>query len=321
MLDPWPCESDSAPGEELAENTLVVVGDAGDVSHALQALGFVPPLQVLHAPDPLCPDPSHPDSPLLLLLGPCAALPDGPAISAWMDRLRAAGGPPVALLVPRTEREWCAVASHPQCCGLLATQPSPDVGEVERIVTAARRFRARRRRLSHAVGGHLAWDFSTPEAADSEQVWLLLASILSDLRGMDEELPRLGMAFTEALTNAVEHGNLELASTLKDVDDDSDRFFAERRRRLADPRYAERRIRVELQMDPDCLQIRVRNQGPGFRPTDRDGAERNSRPELRPYGLGLRMIRGLVDEAEIARDGREITLRCQLSPDSGRRAA
>jgi anti-sigma regulatory factor (Ser/Thr protein kinase) len=129
------------------------------------------------------------------------------------------------------------------------------------------------------------------------------------------------MAFTEALTNAVEHGNLELASSIKDESDGMRRFYTERRRRLADPHYAARRVRVELQIREEYLQIRLRNQGPGFRPADTARDPFDLRPRPRPYGLGLRMIEGLVDEVEIAPDGRGITLRSNLAPCPRRRAA
>jgi anti-sigma regulatory factor (Ser/Thr protein kinase) len=302
-------------------DTLVVVGDAGAAWTTLEALRFVPPLRVEHVARPTWPDPRDGETPLLYLLGRCSALPDTPAIAGWFDRLAVTDSPPAALVLPRTESGWCALAAHPQCCGLLTAQPALDVTEVERVLTAARRAQVRRWRRGRAPTGRLAWSFSTADADDGERIWLLLASVLADLRGLDEELPRLGMAFTEALTNAIEHGNLELASSLKDEDDSMNRFYAERRRRLADPRYAARRVRVELQIRPDYLQIRLRNQGPGFRPADAARARFDLPHRLHPYGLGLRMIEGLVDEVEIAPDGRGITLRSHFSPRPHRRAA
>jgi anti-sigma regulatory factor (Ser/Thr protein kinase) len=312
---------DSADTAGPVSDTLVVVGDAGEAWTTMEALRFVPPLRVERVARPAWPDPSNAETPLLYLLGRCAALPDTPAITGWLDRLAITDSPPAALVLPRTESGWCALAAHPQCCGLLSTQPTLDVTEVERVVTAARRAQVRRWRRGRAPTGRLAWNFSTAEAADGERVWLLLASVLADLRGLDEELPRLGMAFTEALTNAVEHGNLELASSLKDEDDSMGRFYAERGRRLADPHYAARRVRVELQIRKEYLEIRLRNQGPGFRPADAVRGRFELPHRLHPYGLGLRMIEGLVDEVEIAPDGRGMTLRSDLSPSAHRRAA
>jgi anti-sigma regulatory factor (Ser/Thr protein kinase) len=314
---------DASPGKSAgpAADTLVVIGDAGAVGTALEALRFLPPLRVERVPQPARPDLRGGPATLLLLLGGCAALPDTPAISGWLDRLAADDGPPTALLLPRTERGWCALASHPQCCGLLSTQPRVDAGDVERVVTAARRAHARRWRRGQAPTGRLAWSFTTSEAADVERAWLLLTSVLADLRGIEEELDRLGMAFAEALTNAVDHGNLELPSSLKDEDDGMARFFAERARRLADPRLAARRVRMELQVHPQYLRIRLRNQGPGFRPRDAAGMPCALPAREHPYGLGLRMIEGLVDDVEIAPDGRGITLTSMLSPLPRRRAA
>jgi anti-sigma regulatory factor (Ser/Thr protein kinase) len=313
-------DPDSADVTERVSNTLVVIGDIGPAGRALDAFRFVPPLRVERAAQPVRPNSGNGQMPLLFLLGRCAALPDTPAITGWLDRLVVADGPPAALLLPRSESGWCALAAHPQCCGLLTTEPALDAAEVERIVTAARRAQAHRWRRGRAPTGRLAWNFSTIEAADAERAWLLLASVLADLRGLEEELPRLGMAFTEALTNAIEHGNLELPSSLKDGGGMS-RFFAERSRRLADPRYAARRVRVELKIRPECLQISLRNEGPGFRPAEATRACLGPPPRKHPYGLGLRMIEGLVDQVEIAPDGRGIILRSRLSPLPRRQAA
>lgn len=314
---------DPAPAETAgpAADALVVIGDAGATGAILNALHFVPPLRIEQATRPARPDPDSGTTTLLFLLGDCAALPDTPAIAGWLDRLVTTNGPPAALLLPRGEPGWCSLAAHPHCCGLLTTRPVLDVTEVERIVTAARRAHARRWRRGRAPTGRMAWNFSTSEAADVERVWLLLASVLADLRGLDEELPRLGMAFTEALTNAVEHGNLELPSSLKDEDDAMAGFFAERARRLTDPRLGARRVRVELQIHPQYLRIRLRNQGPGFGPRDTARTRLDLRAREHPYGLGLRMIEGLVDDVEIAPDGRGITLTSMLSPLPHRRAA
>ena len=229
---------DSGKPEGPPTDTLVVVGEADAAWAALSTFRFVPPRRVEHVARPAWPDPSQEERPLLYLLGRSAALPDTPAIARWLDRLALANSPPVALVLPRTESGWCGLASHPQCCGLLDAQPALDATEVERVITAARRFQVRRWRRGCSPTGRLAWSFSTADAADGERIWLLLSSVLADLRGLDEDLPRLGMAFTEALTNAIEHGNLELASSLKDDDDCMIRFYAERERRLADPRYA-----------------------------------------------------------------------------------
>jgi anti-sigma regulatory factor (Ser/Thr protein kinase) len=314
---------DQAPAEtiEPVADTLVIIGDTGTAGNALESLRFVPPLRVRRVARPARPDSTSPDAPLLFLVGRCAALPDTPGIAGWLDRLAATDGPPVALLLPRSEPGWCALATHPQCCGLLSTQPGIDATEVERVVTAARRTQVRRWRRGQSPTGRLAWNFSTLDAANAERAWLLLASVLADLRGLDEELPRLEMAFTEALTNAVEHGNLELPSSLKDEEAGMSRFYAERMARLADPRFARRRVRVELQIREEYLQIRLRNQGPGFRLADDARATADPSPRVHPYGLGLRMIEGLVDEVEIAPDGRGITLRSNLAPRPHRRAA
>jgi len=127
------------------------------------------------------------------------------------------------------------------------------------------------------------------------------------LRLFDEnQRMRVGMALREALMNAMEHGNLEVSSELRERDDDSYFQLAEVRRRQAP--YADRRVYVRCRESREGVAYTIRDEGPGFDPsrlpdpTDPANLEKAS-------GRGLLLIRSFMDEAEHNAAGNEITLR------------
>ena len=61
--------------------------------------------------------------------------------------------------------------------------------------------------------------------------------------------PKLTLALHEALTNSVVHGNLELASRLKEEDDDNDAFARALAERSADPTYRQRTVTIAIRYD------------------------------------------------------------------------
>lgn len=290
---------------------IVLVGGPERVRKAVGGLLFVPPLRVqavVTPPDPL----TTRTEPLLYLVGQCEALARPGALLAWLDRLAEVEGAPAALLLPRTGQSWCGATAHPQFCGLLPSDPDLAVEDMERVLHSARRVSSRRwgRRVTRS--GRFHFSLPTSEAADTERVWLLVETVLTGLLGPLPELARVGMAFSEVLTNSVEHGNLELGSGLKDEPPDGMlRFFEERARRLRDPRYRRRRVQVQVALRGSQLKIRVRNEGASF---DFAAMQTPDRPGLgsSPYGLGLAMIRSLVDGIGVSEEGRCLTLTHRL---------
>src|SRR5258708_138445 len=73
---------------------------------------------------------------------------------------------------------------------------------------------------------------------------------------------KLVLALHEALTNAVVHGNLELASNLKERDDDTyARALAER---TSDPRYSGRHVVIDVDHDAERCCWSFTDEGRGF---------------------------------------------------------
>lgn len=121
---------------------------------------------------------------------------------------------------------------------------------------------------------------------------------------------RICVALTEALENAVFHGNLELSSELRSGDGSRWREESERRRNL--PPYSRRSVDVRAAISRDEVRFVIRDEGPGFDPA--------KLPDPRTPehigdvgGRGVLLIRTFMDRVEYSSRGNEITL-VKLAP-------
>ncbi|HXG08571.1 MAG TPA: response regulator [Gemmataceae bacterium] len=116
---------------------------------------------------------------------------------------------------------------------------------------------------------------------------------------------RVSVALQEALTNAIQHGNLEVSSALREKDDKAYYALTEERRRQKP--YATRRVYVTARESTTEAVYIIRDEGPGFDPallpdpTDPSNLERVS-------GRGLLLIRTFMDEVYHNEKGNEITM-------------
>jgi anti-sigma regulatory factor (Ser/Thr protein kinase) len=121
------------------------------------------------------------------------------------------------------------------------------------------------------------------------------------------DMMRVGMALQEALLNAMQHGNLELSSELRQENDEKAfRDLGAARRETAP--YRDRRVRVHAHLSQADAVYTVEDEGPGF---DVSALPDPSDPANigRIGGRGLTLIRTFMDEAEHNDRGNRITLR------------
>jgi CheY-like chemotaxis protein/anti-sigma regulatory factor (Ser/Thr protein kinase) len=129
---------------------------------------------------------------------------------------------------------------------------------------------------------------------------------LSQLKICDRSgLVRVGNALYEVLVNAIEHGNLELSSTLRETSDRTAYIkLAEERRRQAP--YCDRRVFVTARCTPVEAVYVVRDEGPGFDPAALDPFDPAQLEKT--TGRGLLLIRTFMDEVRFNATGNEITI-------------
>ncbi len=139
---------------------------------------------------------------------------------------------------------------------------------------------------------------------DSEMVAPVLSTLESNMPAwLESDRLRVGMAINEAITNAINHGNLEVDSELKEQDETQ--FFDLIDKRKIQTPYADRRVLIEAEYNKDEICIRISDQGPGFDPqcvadpTCRENLEKLS-------GRGLLLIHSFMDRVEHNTVGNQI---------------
>ncbi|HZO17178.1 MAG TPA: ATP-binding protein, partial [Polyangiaceae bacterium] len=121
--------------------------------------------------------------------------------------------------------------------------------------------------------------------------------------GDETDCIQIAVALREALTNAVEHGNLELSSILKD----NGAYDAQAEERRSHDPWKQRRVEVRVRMTRDAVEYVVTDEGPGFDrsllpdPTDPSNLERS-------HGRGLMLIGTFMDEVRHNDRGNVITM-------------
>ena len=136
---------------------------------------------------------------------------------------------------------------------------------------------------------------------------------LERLKTFDEiAIMQITMALTEALTNAINHGNLELSSALREGDDDLYHKLGDERRQQSP--YKDRSVTVVAKIADEELCFVVTDEGPGFDmsivpdPTDESNLEKAS-------GRGLMLIQTFMDEVRYNVTGNQITMIKRYDPN------
>lgn len=181
-----------------------------------------------------------------------------------------------------------------------------DLGETLRMALDVAKFRRDRELvldiLSHSESHFvLGYQLNAPRA--------LIGHLQDGLRQMgicdDADLNRIGTALSEALTNAIEHGNLELDSALREAADGS--YYRLGKERTATAPYRDRRVHVTARLTPSEATFTIRDEGPGFDPsrlpdpTDPTNLARLS-------GRGLLLIHTFMDDVSFNETGNQLTM-------------
>lgn len=121
----------------------------------------------------------------------------------------------------------------------------------------------------------------------------------------ESDIIRISTALQEGLINAIEHGNLELDSKLRELKDNSYQRLGDERRQQ-EP-FGSRKVYVTAEFNREGCRWTIRDEGrgfdPGSLPDPRDPANLQ-----RVSGRGLLLIRTFMDEVEFSDTANEITM-------------
>lgn len=189
------------------------------------------------------------------------------------------------------------------------------VETVQKLISMSREQESQLRLLGRMVRN----EFEFQLESDLSLVPPLINYLTRCLRnvGYEDEggIIRTSVALEEALNNSIYHGNLELSSDLRELDQAMYRRAIHERR--AAPPYSTRRVYVCCRVSREEALFRIRDEGPGFDPaslpdpTDPANLERAS-------GRGVMLMRTFMESVVYNDTGNEVTmvksLRATVSP-------
>lgn len=136
-----------------------------------------------------------------------------------------------------------------------------------------------------------------------------LMGLVGETQGM-----RLAKALTEAMRNAMFHGNLELTTEEWDSVRPSPATAAIVKQRMEDPKYSQRQLIVTANISQYFAQFSIRDEGQGFDTTTIPDLSRDTSQMASNQRRGLVLIQTFCDEVYFNRRGNEITLtKCRCS--------
>lgn len=216
---------------------------------------------------------------------------------------------PVILMTAKGSEE---IASTALQSGASSYVPKRTLGagltETVRIVLDSARSQQLRKKV---FGSMISTESNFELTSDPSEVTAMVDYLRDSLDLLnivpDEKLTRISTALTEALINAMDHGNLELDSELLDGDD-PDAYRRLRKQRLNEAPYSDRRLLVHSRLNRLEAVFTISDEGSGFDiasipdPTDPENL-------MRAHGRGLLLIRTFIPEVRFNEIGNEVTLR------------
>ena len=138
----------------------------------------------------------------------------------------------------------------------------------------------------------------------------LIGPLIEHLQGSlpswsDRDRLHIGMAMDEALVNAMHHGNLEVASKLREVDDAL--YYRKVEERCGQHPYCQRKVKLEVEVSEEHICLQISDEGPGFDPS-RIANPCTEENVLKVSGRGLFLIRSFMDQVAHNQLGNQITM-------------
>ena len=145
---------------------------------------------------------------------------------------------------------------------------------------------------------------------DQEFIPHIVAHLEETIRQMgicdESQLVQVATALDEALVNAITHGNLEVSSELRDVENGRPFIQMIEQRRTIEP-YRDRRIHINARTTQEEAVFVIRDEGPGFDPSSiPDPTDPANLAKV--SGRGILLITAFMDQVTFNKEGNEITM-------------
>ncbi|MEN6587944.1 MAG: SpoIIE family protein phosphatase [Sulfuricella sp.] len=148
----------------------------------------------------------------------------------------------------------------------------------------------------------------TPSELKTIDVVPMLLAWMDQMHFNTNHRGQVFLIFTELFNNALDHGILELDSSLKNAPDGLELYFEQRRQKLADLEHGILEIEIERlrQHHHENLRMRIKDNGNGFDYKSLINA--NISDNTRPSGRGLALVKSLCSRLEFSGNGNEVTV-------------
>lgn len=215
---------------------------------------------------------------------------------------------PAVLITGRGNEDIAAEALQKGACSYIPKRRMAQ--DLVRTVNNILGLKTADRHIQHLARCWTGGDSRFLLDCSAEVIPSLIAHLQSQLHvlrfGDDSTLMRIGVALTEALENAIYHGNLELDSHWRRGD--GRRWVDELHRRRTQTPYRDRKVRVTAHVSRELFDVTISDEGQGFDPgklpDPTDGKHLES-----VSGRGVYLMRMLMDEVEFNSRGNEIRMR------------
>jgi CheY-like chemotaxis protein/anti-sigma regulatory factor (Ser/Thr protein kinase) len=216
-------------------------------------------------------------------------------------------GLPVVLMTAHGSEEVASRALREGAASYVPKRSlARDLAEtLEQVVAAAQASQSHRRLLGCMQRAESEFSLDNDPALVSALTGLLQDTLCGMSIGDSTEFIRVSIALTEALTNALYHGNLEISSELRRHEDDP--YYQLARERSRQSPYKDRRIHVWARLTRSESKYTIRDEGPGFDPACLPDPTDPANLEKRT-GRGMLLVRTFMDEVSHNATGNEITL-------------
>lgn len=210
-------------------------------------------------------------------------------------------------LVAAVQEHLGTASAHDDVSLVMATCP---VGEEDIVFPGAG---AAPLRAPAPAGGH--WSFTFELGAPELRQLDLIPLLIHNLEAMDlgsGHSSRLFLVISELYNNALDHGLLQLDSSLKTHSEGFDRYVTLRQERLQKLREGEIEIQLEhFTLDGRrLLRIRVKDSGPGF--DHRAFTARSLDDNTSLCGRGIPLVKSLCEDMRYLGNGNEVVVHYAL---------
>jgi CheY-like chemotaxis protein len=214
---------------------------------------------------------------------------------------------PVILMTAHGNEEVAVTALNAGAASYVSKKNlSRDLEEtVRNVLSVAASARAEQQILESLTSVKLEFELGN-EIASLRPLIVVMQGHMRQLGVCDEsDIVRISTALQEGLINAIEHGNLEMDSKLRELKDNTYQKLGDERRKQ-EP-YASRKSHITAVFNREGCRWTIQDEGQGFDPESlpdpRDPANLQ-----RVSGRGLLLIRTFMDEVSFNDSANEITM-------------